>query len=673
MANNTDIERLNYYEGEFLGAADFEAEQEYHREMRRRHNVGQHSWGIVSGLDLVQIPNGVTTSSGASEVDVYVQPGMAVDGFGREIVALNKTQLTQDLFAPYFDSNPAAPPKPMYVWISYAQVMLQPPTDACTRMNQPNAFGRVQEAFALTVTPDSKGPTNDLIVVDGNAMNPPVQPGSSPPPPPPQPGDIALPFDDSIPYQEFSTDDSSVNWYVAIGRVFWDPHNEVFVQQPDAWPSVGRQYAGSVTSAIFTPGNSLKIRDRFAPYPLPTDTTNPFYGGVDVDIAGSLTVERLLDAEKNLLVGSSFNPSDPTPLSPLTIVAAGTNEELVQFRDPIAVEKWLLCENPNGSSPGLHFGEIPAGGKAPGVTRLFIQATLTGIVPSQVNVGVGTVLPRNPLAVRAQGAWEELLSFEDPGGITNWHINQNPQGQNFKRGLNFCETGKSDFRLFLQTGGNVGIGTPLPQQRLSVSDGLNIDQASGNSGSISPGLTFGSASGEGIASNRNAGANVAGLDFYTHFVPRLSITNGGSVGIGTQAPAALLDVAGAVQVEGNLRVAGKQNIFDVRCFTRAMSNPDTADTPRGWSVDYTNIFEHVYCVFAVFQGFSVFNNDGNVFFNALGHVQGGQFIPQHSFVRVVGWNDNTANGVCFCSESDASKEGDNTILFTVVVMGKPKF
>src|SRR5580698_6941999 len=103
MANITDIERLNYYEGEFLGAADFEAEQEYHREMRRRHNVGQHTWGIVSGFDLVQIPNGaVDPNGGLPEVDIYVQPGMAVDGFGREIVGLNKMQLTPDLFAPYF-------------------------------------------------------------------------------------------------------------------------------------------------------------------------------------------------------------------------------------------------------------------------------------------------------------------------------------------------------------------------------------------------------------------------------------------------------------------------------------------------------------------------------------------------------------------------------------------
>ena len=555
MANSTDIERLNYYEGEFLGAVDFDAEQEYHRDMRRRHNVGQHTWGIVSGLDLVQIPNGATTPGGAPEVDIYVQPGMAVDAFGREIIALNKARLTQDLFAPYFDSDPAAPPKTMYIWTSYAQVLLQPPTDVCTRLNQPNAFGRVQETFALTVTPDPKGPTNDLIVVDGKAMNLPVPPGVTPP----QLGDIILPFDDSVPYQEFSTDDTTVNWYILIGQVSWDPHNELFVQQPDAFLAVGRQYAGNVTSAIFTPDNSLKIRDRFAPYKLPADPNDPFYGGVGVDIAGSLTVERLLDAETNLLVGSSPIASDPTPLSPLTIVASGTNQELIQLRDPTGIEKWLICENPNGN-PGLHIGEFPTPGAAPGNTRLFIQSTLTGIVPSQVNVGIGTPTPRNPLAVRAQGAWEELLSFEDPSGKTNWHINQSPQGLNSKRGLNFSETSVADFRLFLQAGGKVGIGTGTPLTSLDVASGiLHVG------GAVSPAVTLQGAylgwnaltggTGETDFIN-NQGLGSGGFAFMntppsgSPLSTLMVITGDGKVGIGTITPSVQLEVAGGVKFNG---------------------------------------------------------------------------------------------------------------------------
>ncbi len=75
-----EIERVNYYQLEYLGAEDFKAEQAYHRDMRRRHNVGHHTWGIVAGLELVE----KAKPSGAG-YDVFVQPGFAIDGFGREI------------------------------------------------------------------------------------------------------------------------------------------------------------------------------------------------------------------------------------------------------------------------------------------------------------------------------------------------------------------------------------------------------------------------------------------------------------------------------------------------------------------------------------------------------------------------------------------------------------
>lgn len=67
---------------------------------------------------------------------------------------------------------------------------------------------------------------------------------------------------------------------------------------------------------------------------------------------------------------------------------------------------------------------------------------------------------------------------------------------------------------------------------LSVSGKLILDSTGRNTGSVSSAaVTFGVSSGEGIASKRNAGGNQNGLDFYTASLPRLTIDNGGNVGI----------------------------------------------------------------------------------------------------------------------------------------------
>jgi hypothetical protein len=559
MAIISNIERLNYYEGEYLGAVDFDAEQEYHRDMRRRHNIGQHTWGIVAGLELAQVPNGGPNG----EVDVFLMPGMAVDGFGREIVALGKVQLTQDPFAPYFDPNAAAKPKQMYLWIAYDQAMIRASADTCTTAGQTNAFGRVEESYRIAVTPDPTSPVNDPLIVDGNSISP-----GAPPSTPPKPGDIVLPADGSVPYQEFSGDDQALNWFIPIGRVLWDPHKEVFVGQPADAAAQGRLYAGSVTETIYAPGGALTILDRSAPFPLPSDPNDPKYRGAAVEVAGSLHVDRslqvdgLMNALTKVLIGAKLDPADKTPLSPLTIAASGTDEELIQFRTSDGRETWHICENLGGANPGINISEIVKGTPVDG--RLFIQSTISGSsVPSTQNIGIGTMMPRSPVGIRGQGTWEELLSFEDASGNTKWHVNHNPKGVSMGvpiiRGLNFCETNVADFRLFLQSGGNVGVGTPVPQQNLSINGSLNLDQANGNAGLINPGLTFGSTSGEGIASKRSAAGNQYGLDFYTDFALRMSITNGGRLGIGTSVPDSQVHISGGVgsdllNTEGDFKI-----------------------------------------------------------------------------------------------------------------------
>jgi hypothetical protein len=51
-----DILRLHYQERQFLGASDFDDEQAYLIESRHRNNVGQRTWGILSGLEIKENP-----------------------------------------------------------------------------------------------------------------------------------------------------------------------------------------------------------------------------------------------------------------------------------------------------------------------------------------------------------------------------------------------------------------------------------------------------------------------------------------------------------------------------------------------------------------------------------------------------------------------------------------
>ena len=94
-------------------------------------------------------------------------------------------------------------------------------------------------------------------------------------------------------------------------------------------------------------------------------------------------------------------------------------------------------------------------------------------------------------------------------------------------------------------------GRPITKQMIIDAYGVvGIDQGNFNNGVLDnsdtsgAGLTFGSTSGEGIASKRTAGGNQFGLDFYTAYNNRMSIANNGNVGIGTNNPEVVLDIHG---------------------------------------------------------------------------------------------------------------------------------
>ena len=80
----TAFERPRYFAGKLLTAEDLELEQRYHIEKRRLLNRMLHGAGVVSGLDVV---------AGTGDT-VTVEPGLALDACGREILICEPQQLT---------------------------------------------------------------------------------------------------------------------------------------------------------------------------------------------------------------------------------------------------------------------------------------------------------------------------------------------------------------------------------------------------------------------------------------------------------------------------------------------------------------------------------------------------------------------------------------------------
>lgn len=79
--------RVNYFDRQFIRLAEMRDEQSYHRQLHRRHNLSHHSWGIVSGLDVV-----------LEDDRPVVRPGFAVDGYGRDLLLLERAVYGRDQF-----------------------------------------------------------------------------------------------------------------------------------------------------------------------------------------------------------------------------------------------------------------------------------------------------------------------------------------------------------------------------------------------------------------------------------------------------------------------------------------------------------------------------------------------------------------------------------------------
>ena len=216
MSNN-GIARVHYFERQVLRTQDFTDEQAYHVAMRRRHNIAHHTWGIVRGLELV-----------VEEGNLFVQPGMAVDGYGRELILPERQPLPTGAFA---DKGSNV----LDVWLVYDRVGSDraPKGYAGCGDGADVPFHRWQERPLIRLDvpdpafPDRRRPES---VHEGDLD---FDPSRTPP------------------------DDPQEDWPVFLGQIIRDPTNP---NQPYTVDLADRPYVGLVGEGVVAPSGRARVQ-----------------------------------------------------------------------------------------------------------------------------------------------------------------------------------------------------------------------------------------------------------------------------------------------------------------------------------------------------------------------------------------------------------------------------
>ena len=205
--------RVNYFERQFLRSQDFRDEQAYHIAMRRRHNVAHHSWGIVRGLELI-----------ANDEGLFIQPGLAIDGYGRELLLAERRRLVPTVFEDVGGDL-------VDVYLTYGRVESDPPPAGYVECDPDGGganFYRSQERVnvrLLRADPEADPRCPREVAPGDRAFNPARRPPDSP----------------------------LVGWPVFLGQLARDAERRVGAL------AANRPYAGLVGEVIHTPARRARL------------------------------------------------------------------------------------------------------------------------------------------------------------------------------------------------------------------------------------------------------------------------------------------------------------------------------------------------------------------------------------------------------------------------------
>jgi hypothetical protein len=205
--------RVHYEDRQFIRLAELRDEQAYHLLQRRRHNLSHHSWGIVAGLDMLE-----------EDGRPVVRPGLAIDGYGRELLLLNRVACGREQFD-RLDT------RRIDLWLEYRLDIREERTGNACRAGQADAPHRAVERA-------------EVVMMRGGADPDPRHP----------PGVPVTAFEEPM---LATSDDPAQRWPVYLGRVVMNlsEKGEIDFEIDTA----NRVYVGLNAELIDHPGNASRV------------------------------------------------------------------------------------------------------------------------------------------------------------------------------------------------------------------------------------------------------------------------------------------------------------------------------------------------------------------------------------------------------------------------------
>src|SRR6185503_6782296 len=429
-----ELKRPLYFTGQLLVQGDFQDEQGYHVRLRRLHNSLLHTAGVMTGLDVAKK---------AGTKILTVQPGVAIDGEGREIV-VDVTAKTPEL-----DLN-QRPLGPGFLIIKWVEVDTDPYTGTGPA-NTPTRKTVRPELDWVASVPDGA----DKLASGNNLAN-----------------DVT--FDSSIRSRAASVTDPA-------GTLVTRTLKLSIPNSPEAqWPSLSASAANTVSLA-----GSLSVTGALS-----------VTGGASV--SGALSVAATANVTGNASVGGKFGIGTTNPQSSLDIATGGihvggsTSQTIPNVQG--AHISWnrtngigetdFINHRGSGPAPGgfaflntndgaaissLMFiagsGNIGIGTTAP-LTQLHIRKDANAALGPVLtlmngigNAGAGAAIDFDGYDTAANPPTLRLQSIDDGQGSSHLAISTKRPGQ---------QTNPLEERVRITSAGNVGIGIPAPEGRLQI-------------------------------------------------------------------------------------------------------------------------------------------------------------------------------------------------------------